>query len=386
MRLMPYLLIIAAFLGPYAYLGWEKLHLIRILAPLLVFVLIIQKVKVSQLAGFLIGFYTIYVLYTIVISCFHLDYINPNDIFNLTILLFFVISVILLIQYDRDLFRTALVRLCWLFVLVSIPIFCFEVITHQHLPLSGMANPNRPDYSYYHLPTVFYTNANDFAFIYTLVVMFLLSREKRAWVVSVIVAGSLIVVYITESRLAFLGLLSFLLFYFRLSLFKAVVTLSAAAVLLVLLVAFTDEFSPDRILNFDYSPGSSISRRLQLTKGGLESATYNYGMGFGVGSSHYYYSRFFSPHEPVIETDPHNFFLEVLINSGVVMALSYILISAFLFASMITQKANRLIVAQFVIYHLLLLSSSSSLFLWSHYVFFFTYVFFAKDKGEAGTA
>jgi O-antigen ligase len=88
----------------------------------------------------------------------------------------------------------------------------------------------------------------------------------------------------------------------------------------------------------------------------------------------------------VIETDPHNFFLEVLINSGVVMALSYILISAFLFASMITQKANRLIVAQFVIYHLLLLSSSSSLFLWSHYVFFFTYVFFAKDKGEAGTA
>src|SRR5690606_13155269 len=154
------------------------------------------------------------------------------------------------------------------------------------------------------------------------------------------------------------------------------------AIVLFILIYQTDEFLPDKLFNFDLSAGGSISRRYYLFIGGLKSALHNYGTGFGVGGSHYYYTHVFASSDLFADTDPHNFFIELLINSGIVVAIGYVVLNILIVVKIVQQGADKLIIVQFLLYNVLLLSSSSSLFLWPHYIFYFTYVFHSQNKEE----
>jgi hypothetical protein len=147
-----------------------------------------------------------------------------------------------------------------------------------------------------------------------------------------------------------------------------------------LIIYYSNDFVAEKLLSFDFSPGSSLYRRYHLYLGGLQSVFYNYGTGFGIGGYHYYYAEVLDSSRLWTDTDPHNYFIELLINSGVYITIAYVLISTAIFYALVKAKGDKLLIVQFVLYHILLLSSSSSLFLWPHYLFYFVYVFYPIKK------
>ncbi len=382
MRVVILVFFAAIFLGPYGFIFYEKLHLIRVFPLLIILILFYVNVKINKLGQFFIAFYLIYIVYTILISLLHLDYILANDIVNLAVLLLYVIAIILLISYNKELFLSQLTGMCWLFIIVSIPIIIFELLTWEHLSLSGMANPLRSDFSYFHLPTVFYTNPNDLAFVFVLVTMFLLSREKRNLVVYLLILLCFTVTYMTESRLAFFGFAIFLFFYSDFLKFKSLIFIAFLLFGIVLIFFMYGDFDGSRLFTFEFSKEGSLYRRYYLYLEGLKSVSHNFGTGFGVGGYHHYYSSVVNSWDISTDTDPHNFFIELLINSGLYVAVLYALVQLGILVGMLRLKVEKLLLVQFIVYHILLLSSSSSLFLWPHYLFYFVSIFQIKKHED----
>ena len=112
--------------------------------------------------------------------------------------------------------------------------------------------------------------------------------------------------------------------------------------------------------------------RATLYKYALLSVQEYWGMGHGINASLEYYQSVSDPNLHYI-TNPHSFIFEMLINSGFLVALLYIILNMYLLIQNWLFE-NYDLIAQLIIYNLLLFSSSSSLFLWPIYLFFFLYL------------
>ena len=258
----------------------------------------------------------------------------------------------------------------------------YEEMTLNHLHLSAMQEvPKRWPQS--HFPTAFFTNPNDFAAVFSLSVMFLVthvdSRQggiKKNLALGCLFASWAWVIMVTESRVNLICFVIFVAFYFRFwrAGFIGFITIGCALILSVFPEILTQlKQRSASLLDFSFTPGESLSERLNIIQYGVESIFYSNTLGLGVGSAQGYYSQFIGKGLTGSTVDPHNYILELLINSGLWMLILYLGVSVLIFWHMLISGANRLIVVQFALYNFVLLSSSSSVFLWPHYVFFIAY-------------
>ena len=121
-----------------------------------------------------------------------------------------------------------------------------------------------------------------------------------------------------------------------------------------------------------FSDRQSTSIRINLYKHSIMSIFSSYGIGYGVDYSLQFFQSINDPNLSHI-VNPHSYIFEILINSGVLAFLAFIILNIYLIVQNIFLKEYDLAVQVFML-NILLFSSSSSLFIWTIYLFIFIYI------------
>ena len=316
---------------------------------------------VFTLSSSIIGYVTLHV------------YPDLNDLFNFTILFLMLLSIWLYSVVSNNFFKiftSSVLIMYFVYLLISI----IEITTGFHFS-DSVSNELKLN-----IPTVFFVNPNDFASIFTLMLMYLMTiyKNRFQWLQFTIIIIHLGVIFYTGSRLSILVLMCFLLFRLKTVLKYGIIF---GGILLLFYSSFILDFS-QQIIGFvdalsSFSDTSS-GVRLELYKESLYSAIASFGLGFGVNSSQAYLESLNNPAFLGI-VNPHSSILELLINSGIIVVLAFLILKLYIFYVLIKVKEFEKS-AHLVFYTIILFSSSSSLFLWSSYLFLMLYVNWAENK------
>lgn len=303
-----------------------------------------------------------------------------TDVANYIVYFLLVSTLFLLSLLDLKRFFQLAIKVSAVFYVLYFLFAIFEMKTGYHLPVSNMVDAAAWKGN---VPTVVFHNSNDFASIFTVLFVFLFCQMKtpenlinQALFVFLIIA-QLYILYITQSRLSLLVFVLFVLYKYPKKLL-IVGGLSGVFLLGSGYLADSSYYlqlisSVDKLLaDLSFGERGSSMVRVALYKHALHSVQDYWGMGHGINASLEYYRSVTDPNLHYI-TNPHSFIFEILINSGVIVTLLYIILNVYLIFQNWLKK-NYDLIAQLIIYNLLLFSSSSSLFLWPIYLFFFLYV------------
>ena len=342
-----------------------------------------QKVSIQPILFFSILFFIYMFFYTyavtfVNIQFFNLDY-KLNSILNYTFLFALILSLFISFLSFPKLFFEKVNSVVLVFYLLYAVFAVYEILTGNHLITSNLHNAL---FWMKNAPTVVYHNSNDFAFIFTLMLFYLFyvyDKEKSMSTI-VLIAVFLLhcyIVYYSKSRISIL--LSFIFFINRYP--KKILSISFIGCLIIFVIGnaleplwylqILDDLSKLQT-DLSFSERQSTFVRLSLYKHSILSIFSSYGLGYGIDFSPQY---FLSINDPGLSNiiNPHSYIFELLINSGVISFILYIVLNIYMLR--IIRKANDSdLFIQLVFYNFLLFSSSSSLFIWSHYLFFIIYI------------
>jgi hypothetical protein len=121
---------------------------------------------------------------------------------------------------------------------------------------------------------------------------------------------------------------------------------------------------------------NTLGYRFHLYSGAFSSLFDSYGLGFGIWGDRYYFSL--QDNRDLLHglTNVHSYLLQILITSGLVPFLAYILLIAYIMRTMAHAGRNEFWILP-VFYLFLLFAPSSSLFLWGQYLLFVFMVSYA---------
>ena len=175
-----------------------------------------QKIKLEPLVFFSLLFFVFMFLHTCLITFVRFELFNSsfeiNSILNFIFLMFFILTLYFVIIPFRKEFLSLNNYIILIFYFLYAFFSLYEINTGNHLTTSVLFDA--PSWARF-VPTVVYFNSNDFAFVFTLMLMYILSvfdKNKSLnilWVLILFIIH-MFIVYKSQSRLSIL--ISF--FYF----------------------------------------------------------------------------------------------------------------------------------------------------------------------------
>ncbi|MFH1215336.1 MAG: O-antigen ligase family protein [Pseudomonadota bacterium] len=189
------------------------------------------------------------------------------------------------------------------------------------------------------VPTAFHGNPNNLAIVMTAMLPFFLFHHRLMFKVT----GSLsvlIVIVMAGSRGAFIGAVFGMALYFAITNIKRFLVFCLfGLVLSSVLIGWLDElkisenrkvaeyaYTADVLIAYldeEDTSGGSISVRQQLLKNGLDALYFTNGLGVGGGGSNAVQERLGGVEGKIVSM--HNFWIEVLVDAGVVFFLLFVL-------------------------------------------------------------
>ncbi len=348
-------------------LGPFSLYPFRLAYLLLVFLLSIRwLVDTGEIvkffhSGFKYGwFFLAWLVYLIFVSVWvvDMDYAK-NEVFNLFILLSFILISIYLIEDEQD-FHT-LMKIWLFFYILNLAIGMWEVMTGNHLPTSkyhiSSFSTYKAEVSILYkrsfMPTTFFNNQNNFATYLTLsipVVFFyvrntlwrlLLSGAGVFLLLATLSRANLIALFVEALALPF-----FLSRRQNAVYIPVLITSMVLSVFTVYIIATTPlSIKDQRIQRFyenvrmkivNFMKGGMGKRELstRVRIGLIKNSIYYFektsGLGTGPGQLEYYIDKY-----PIAYTyylrNPHNWWLEILAKYGIPIFVLYILFLIYLF-------------------------------------------------------
>jgi len=271
------------------------------------------------------------------------------------------------------------------FMLILIIVSYIEITTRNHFSFSAVY---KMPPAFHFTPSAFYINQNDFLAIVTLLLTFntlilvyaknhniRIIRKKDYYLYISYLLYSFYLALITTSRTSLVAL-SFL-FIIIISIQKRLVIIIAICLIIIggLLFLFYFPDIIDKVISYSeivsYYSGNSTNVRLSLYQDALLNFTI---FGEGANNSHLLYTKLATPESQGI-INPHNYLLELLINNGVLYFTIYILFNIYLIYKSILLK-KYFLGTVFILYHFILVGSSSSLFIWSQYIYYIGFIGF----------
>lgn len=216
----------------------------------------------------------------------------------------------------------------------------FEHVTGWHLPISRFSQGYQPHLAF--RPTAVFVNENNFAAFLNLSIPFLLSRLRHfAGTWSRILLGlglisAIYLIFVTGSRINYVVLILSVLVYalFLTARGSKLRTLAALSAVLISIWLVFGAISPGlykynvrEVKNIGESldpstPENSISIRVNLIRNGLWSLVRTRGLGTGVGNFETWMD--IAPYSTRGILNPHNWWIELISEFGVVIALGYL--------------------------------------------------------------
>jgi len=120
--------------------------------------------------------------------------------------------------------------------------------------------------------------------------------------------------------------------------------------------------------SISFGKGESTSMRFHLYKDALLNFKI---FGEGTDNSSLLYIALENPEYQGI--NPHNYILELLINNGYLFLITYLAFNGYLIFKSILMRRYFLALT-FILYPFILISSSSSLFIWSQYIYYIGFI------------
>ena len=373
-------------IGPNLYPLRLILPIIIVYFSILIFqksILLRKKIKIQPILIFSLLFFLYYFFHTYFVSLirqtlFGYNY-KFNSVLNFTFLLGLIITFFITFFADAKKFFKFFDCVTILFYFLYGFYAVYEIITGNHLPTSDLYDA---PYWLRYSPTVVYYNSNDFASIFTLMFMYLLSVFDKKKIFSIfsffiIICFHLLIVYYSQSRISLLVSVLFIAYRYPLKL--AYSCILGVLTLVLGIIVFEPNWNMQFLeslkeLKTDllFSDRQSTSIRINLYKHSIMSIFSSYGIGYGVDYSLQFFQSINDPNLSHI-VNPHSYIFEILINSGVLAFLAFIILNIYLIVQNIFLKEYDLAVQVFML-NILLFSSSSSLFIWTIYLFIFIYI------------
>ena len=359
------LLCLSAWGAGYLFLFSKKLVLVRVLslvaAGLSFIFLRRRQPKVYYLT---LLYLLVYSVVTFVVSFPYLTFATDSGFIDFLIIGLFIYSLLTFATYDTT---QSLKLFYWLSMAYIAAMFfmgCIEFSTGWHMPDSAsLSIPIRSASGLSH-------NPNDYAVLVALALLYCLSyrrvfcTDSKLWVDALLVVLATTVFVMSACRTAIVAEALFLLFMFRKWVIRywkifLLVALGVVAVGIYLLVA-----------------DNTLGYRFHLYSGAFSSLFDSYGLGFGIWGDRYYFSL--QDNRDLLHglTNVHSYLLQILLTSGLVPFLAYILLIAYIMRTMAHAGRNELWILP-VFYLFLLFAPSSSLFLWGQYLLFVFMVSYA---------
>jgi len=229
----------------------------------------------------------------------------------------------------------------WLAVFgILILVGFWEHLTGQHLPVSGYFHEMRIRYKF--APTGAFKNPNDYATFLALSIPFGLGifryghKKYIRFYGLCSILGAFYLIVAVGSRANIIAVLFelFFIFVFLLNLgrkLKLVITVGICIVILFMflpgpLQAFFSQITGElnSIVSQTEQITSSVGVRMNLVRNGLLFVYSTVGFGVGAGNSEYYMANF-SQYNTAGVTDPHNWWLEILVNYGIFVFIGYVI-------------------------------------------------------------
>lgn len=387
---------ISVYLGPNLYLVRPQLQIVRLFPLLLIPYLWCRYIATNPRESinnwFIIFIITSYYLYHIAISLLHTDLINTNSIINFTVLYLLLLITFFIYKIDWLIAIKTFAFISTAFYATCILLALYEIKTGHHLTVSA-ANLY-PEWNRY-VPTTFFHNTNDFAAIHVLLSIFIyiyaeINNNKKLLLFLLLVLPVSIYLYLeANSRIAFLCISLFLVIYLNIK--DKLKILVISLLLLSIVSCFTSSIHDELVdktnkfinTQLKFSDNSSKSR-FYLYKQALNSVVNSYGLGYGVDASSRYFKNVLG-RSGQGTANPHSYIFELLINGGVFAIIGYFVFMMYLLKSLAYSYRYKYSL-YLIIYNLLLFSSSSSLFLWPHYIVSIAVWFIYKNASRAPIA
>ena len=167
-NLYPLRLILPIILVYFSVLFFQKIILFR------------ERLQLNLIVLLSILFFAFTFLHTSVVTYLRFDLLGSNydlnSILNYIFLIGLVSSIYLVIITKKDLFFKQIKFSILFFYILYILFAIYEIITGQHLSTSDLVDA---PWWMRHVPTVVYFNSNDFAAVFTMMFMFLLSSFDK---------------------------------------------------------------------------------------------------------------------------------------------------------------------------------------------------------------
>ena len=369
-----FLLFVSVIVGGAVYIAIPQLQFFRVMLILFLFITFLELSKNSFKLDFnsklLLIWFSIYYFWTIYLSLpIKIDF---NSYINFNIIYILVIVLILNMNYNTKKFLDTLYKALYFMFYVMLGVAIWEIVTHHHLKVATFFD-HAPEYIQFQ-PSTFYTNPNDFMAMLTLLIIFLFGYKKilkyKIGVYDyIMLLVTFVLSFITNSRIVMMVLaLTFLIISFKKKNIKYLFFIVVLLIGLFVYIMGLDNNDINYLLAGLSFGGDSTSIREHLYIDALLSIQHNFGMGYGINNSYLYYQQLNDPNlEGII--NPHNYLLEILINSGVYVTFLYLLLNLY-FIYLFIKNNQFFLVYMIIIYEIVLISSSSSIFLWFQYVYY----------------
>lgn len=385
-----FFLICSTITGPAISIGAQELQIFRIMVLLTLLLSIrlwwknsIHFSSNTVYFGFFIYFDFIWTSFVALFS----NTLEINNFINsfmliLLILILIVVSSYRPITFIRLVYLASLTMFC-----VMIGVASWEIITGKHLATSAI---NHDPYYLQNVPTTFFTNQNDFMAVMDLILLLVFNyhkffKLKKRFIEFLLFSLIILLCIITGSRTNIaISIITICLFWLNKRNFLQFFTGLICFYFLIILVDtnYLENFLSK--YNFDYQMiidsiqffgGDESSKvRVNLYLDAIQSISNNYGLGEGLNNSSLYFNQLNdSKLEGII--NPHNYLLEILINSGLFLFTIYLCIIIKIVLELVKNKKSSLAFSIFF-YFFILISSSSSLYIFYHYVFLITILTF----------
>ncbi len=300
--------------------------------------LIISNIKVREYLQFL-AFWCIYAFFSLIWALS-----KPFAVRQIMFLLMGFSVIFFIVYYFSNIKDLKRSYYLWVLILVAlIPIGMWENLTGNHLSVSGLIGA--PLVNKY-MPSTVFGNPNDFATYIALSIPFIVSLIHYTKRIFVRLFGILVfsisfyLLIKTLSRANYIVIILEFIFFlvFLLSTrvrFKVILTI--CLVLLVLFIVNLNTILVQNLLrnNIIFQQIQSILSlwsleydstriRINLIKNSLVFLQNSLGFGVGAGNAEYYMANY-AIYNTWGLTNPHNWWVEILVNYGVVVFIGYIL-------------------------------------------------------------
>ncbi len=375
-----FVFVLSVFIG--SSISYGIIYPLRLISPLLMIAIMLFYYDKKPILTFInkLFFWFIILFFSLTLLSSITGYISLfiipklDDALNFFMIFIVLFNFILIYLLDKKYFLKRLSFYLKFVYLIFLLIAIFEIFTFNHLSLS------RYNGTLINIPTVFFYNENDFAAVFTLIFLFLITHNNLRLnflncFLFIIHFGILIY---SGARISSFILILFLLIYR----FRSIFLISLLSLLFLvfsnqnLVNEKTTSFLLRKVLVKKNDASQNI--RFNLYKESLKSVKKSFILGYGINSSASYLNKADKENYISNVRQPHSFQLELLINGGIIVFIFFIIFNVYVFYILL--KKNQYERAfNIVAYNVILFSSSSSLFIWPIYLFLFIYMCWADE-------